>query len=135
MTELGEGMIISPGRERGWRPTARRVPLPSAGVSGVPGSSWPRPAPSANGDIKENEKEMHVLIVTDYSIKLMAAGFETYIPGFPRYTMLGDRSSGVYNLKIANATLEDDAEFQCQVGPSKYHKPIRAYARLSVIYH
>jgi hypothetical protein len=61
------------------------------------------------------------------------AGFETFIPGFLRYSMIGDRTSGVYNLKIMNATLDDDAEFQCQVGPSKYHKPIRAYAHLSVI--
>lgn len=62
-----------------------------------------------------------------------ALGFSSIIPGFPRYTMFGDRRSGVYNLRIVNATLEDDAEYQCQVGPAQMHKVIRANASLTVI--
>ncbi|XP_063232440.1 nephrin isoform X2 [Bacillus rossius redtenbacheri] len=62
-----------------------------------------------------------------------ALGFSSVIAGFPRYSVLGDSRSGVYNLKISNATLEDDAEFQCQVGPARFNNPIRANARLSVI--
>lgn len=30
-------------------------------------------------------------------------------------------------------SLEDDAEFQCQVGPANFNKAIRANARLTVI--
>ncbi|KAJ8876031.1 hypothetical protein PR048_023939 [Dryococelus australis] len=59
--------------------------------------------------------------------------FSSVIPGFPRYSVLGDSRSGIYNLKVSNATLEDDAEFQCQVGPARFNNPIRANARLSVI--
>ncbi|KAK9509901.1 hypothetical protein O3M35_004792 [Rhynocoris fuscipes] len=47
--------------------------------------------------------------------------------------MVGDSRNGVFNLRIVNATLEDDADFQCQVGPKNFHKAIRANARLSVI--
>ncbi|KAG8231789.1 hypothetical protein J437_LFUL012065, partial [Ladona fulva] len=47
--------------------------------------------------------------------------------------MQNDKASGVFNLRIRNVTLADDAEFQCQVGPYHYHKPIRAHARLIVI--
>uniref|UniRef100_A0A8D9ETC5 Nephrin n=1 Tax=Cacopsylla melanoneura TaxID=428564 RepID=A0A8D9ETC5_9HEMI len=62
-----------------------------------------------------------------------ALGFQAIIPGFPSYTRVGDTSHGVYNLRIRNVSLTDDAEFQCQVGPAQYHKPIRANARLTVI--
>ncbi|XP_052747865.1 nephrin isoform X2 [Galleria mellonella] len=62
-----------------------------------------------------------------------ALGFSSVIPGYPRYTMFGDRRHGVYNLRIVNVTLEDDAEYQCQVGPAQMHKVIRANASLSVI--
>lgn len=47
--------------------------------------------------------------------------------------MFGDRRHGIYNLRIVNVTLEDDAEFQCQVGPAPKHKVIRANATLTVI--
>ncbi|XP_046676056.1 nephrin isoform X1 [Homalodisca vitripennis] len=62
-----------------------------------------------------------------------ALGFSSVIPGFPRYSVIGDSKNGVFNLRVVNASLEDDAEFQCQVGPSAFHKAIRADARLSVI--
>lgn len=62
-----------------------------------------------------------------------AVGFSAVIPGFPRYSVLGDRSQGVYNLRISNASLEDDAEYQCQVGPAKFNSAIRANAKLTVI--
>lgn len=61
------------------------------------------------------------------------AGFSAVIPGFPRYSVLGDRSQGVYNLRVSNASLEDDAEYQCQVGPAKFNSAIRANAKLTVI--
>ncbi|KAK4873251.1 hypothetical protein RN001_015280 [Aquatica leii] len=62
-----------------------------------------------------------------------ALGFSSVIPGFPRYSVIGDRRHGVYNLRVNNASLDDDAEYQCQVGPSRLHKAIRANARLIVI--
>ncbi|VEN63224.1 unnamed protein product [Callosobruchus maculatus] len=62
-----------------------------------------------------------------------ALGFSSVIPGFPRYSVIGDRRHGVYNLRISNASLEDDAEYQCQVGPARMHKAIRANGKLSVI--
>ncbi|XP_059607885.1 nephrin isoform X2 [Phlebotomus argentipes] len=62
-----------------------------------------------------------------------ALGFSAVIPGYPRYSVLGDRTQGVYNLRISNASLEDDAEYQCQVGPAKLNSAIRANAKLVVI--
>ncbi|XP_047999981.1 nephrin isoform X1 [Leguminivora glycinivorella] len=62
-----------------------------------------------------------------------ALGFSSVIPGYPRYTMIGDRRHGVYNLRIVNSSLEDEAEYQCQVGPAQMHKVIRANASLTVI--
>lgn len=51
--------------------------------------------------------------------------------------MIGDSTYGIFNLRIQNASLEDDAEFQCQVGPAKNSDPIRTAANLTVIckYH
>lgn len=63
----------------------------------------------------------------------LPTGFSEKIPGYPRYSMIGDRNYGVYNLRIQNASLEDDAEFQCQVGPAKNSDPIRTAANLTVI--
>ena len=47
--------------------------------------------------------------------------------------MIGDRNYGIFNLRIQNASLDDDAEFQCQVGPAKNSDPIRTAANLTVI--
>ncbi|XP_067131657.1 synaptogenesis protein syg-2-like [Centruroides vittatus] len=60
-------------------------------------------------------------------------GFERNIPGYPRYFMVVNAIQGVYNLRIESVRLEDEAEFQCQVGPSENQKPIRAAARLTVV--
>lgn len=60
-------------------------------------------------------------------------GFSEKIPGYPRYSMIGDRNYGIFNLRIQNASLDDDAEFQCQVGPAKNSDPIRTAANLTVI--
>jgi len=64
---------------------------------------------------------------------ISVAGFQSKIPGFPRYTMFGDSRHGVFNLRISNASLDDEAEFQCQVGPSGSSRAIRANASLTVI--
>ncbi|XP_075165766.1 nephrin adhesion molecule sticks and stones isoform X1 [Haematobia irritans] len=62
-----------------------------------------------------------------------ALGFSAVIPGFPRYSVLGDRKQGAYNLRISNASTSDDAEYQCQVGPARLNSAIRANAKLTVI--
>ncbi|KAL7737125.1 hypothetical protein ACLKA6_005337 [Drosophila palustris] len=62
-----------------------------------------------------------------------ALGFSAVIPGYPRYSVLGDRKQGVYNLRISNASTHDDAEYQCQVGPARLNSAIRANAKLTVI--
>ena len=61
------------------------------------------------------------------------AGYDRKLPGFPRYTVLGSDASGEYSLKVSNATLEDDAIYECQVGPATNNRPIRASARLNVM--
>lgn len=61
------------------------------------------------------------------------AGFERTIPSFPRYTVTGSEELGEHHMRIENATLDDDAEYQCQIGPNGSAKPIRADARLTVL--
>ncbi|KFM66179.1 Irregular chiasm C-roughest protein, partial [Stegodyphus mimosarum] len=55
------------------------------------------------------------------------------IPGFPRYMMEGSGEDGVHDLRIENAQLEDDGEYQCQVGPAGENKAIRADVNLTVL--
>ena len=63
---------------------------------------------------------------------LNISGYDRLIPGIPRYTVLGSDESGNFSLQISNVSLEDDAEYECQVGPANYNKPIRASADLTV---
>ncbi|XP_022244924.1 nephrin-like [Limulus polyphemus] len=60
-------------------------------------------------------------------------GFEAAIPGYERYSMLVDVERGIYNLRIRDCRLEDEGEYQCQVGPGFNQDPIRALARLTVL--
>ncbi|CAH0382334.1 unnamed protein product [Bemisia tabaci] len=62
-----------------------------------------------------------------------ALGFQARIPGYPRYSVVGNTSVGEFHLRISNASLDDDAQFQCQVTPYKHHKAIRAAANLTVL--
>lgn len=76
-----------------------------------------------------NRNYLKLIEIVNFSF----TGFNAIIPGFPSYMRVGDVSHGVYNLRIRNVSLSDDAEFQCQVGPAQFHKPIRANAKLTVI--
>ena len=64
---------------------------------------------------------------------LTFSGYDRRLPGFERYSVLGTDDNGMFNLQIVNATLEDDAIFECQVGPSLNNRPIRASARVNVM--
>lgn len=55
------------------------------------------------------------------------------IVGHPRLRLIGNQNTGFYNLKITDASLTDDGEYQCQVGPYLRIKSIRANAHLIVI--
>ncbi|XP_068097949.1 nephrin [Hyperolius riggenbachi] len=46
-------------------------------------------------------------------------GPDPRIPGFPRYSMIGDHQKGEYNLRIENSDLSDDAQYHCQAGKSE----------------
>ena len=60
-------------------------------------------------------------------------GYYRELPGFGRYAVLGSDKSGVFNLQINNASLADEAVYECQVGPNGTNKPIRASAKLNVL--
>ncbi|KAG8180209.1 hypothetical protein JTE90_003165 [Oedothorax gibbosus] len=65
-------------------------------------------------------------------------GFDFKIPGYPRYSMVVDKLRGVYNLRLEKVTLDDEGEYQCQVGPGKKPgelkiQPIRAEARVTIM--
>ena len=77
-------------------------------------------------------KEIRNIEYINYSV-FCFAGYDRKLPGFPRYTVLGSDESGEYSLKVSNATLEDDAVYECQVGPATNNRPIRASARLNVM--
>ena len=70
---------------------------------------------------------------TFLDFSLFFTGYDRSLPGFPRYAVMGSDHSGIFSLEINNATLEDDAVFECQVGPSLNNKPIRAAATLNVM--
>ena len=42
-------------------------------------------------------------------------GVQRELPGFPRYSMVGDQQAGDFSLEISALAPEDDAVFQCQV--------------------
>ncbi|GFY52446.1 hypothetical protein TNIN_218321 [Trichonephila inaurata madagascariensis] len=46
--------------------------------------------------------------------KTSAAGFDAAIPGYVRYSMVVDGAKGIYNLRIHNVQMDDEAEYQCQ---------------------
>ena len=45
-------------------------------------------------------------------------GTDRELKMYPRYTMTGNDEEGDYSLQIKSVSLEDDAQFQCQVGAS-----------------
>lgn len=47
------------------------------------------------------------------------------LSGFSRYQMIGVEEDGEWHLMISNVTLEDDAEYQCQVGATDQVEAIR----------
>ncbi|XP_071529342.1 nephrin-like isoform X2 [Panulirus ornatus] len=63
-----------------------------------------------------------------------ALGFQRHVPGYPRYSYLGDPERGQHHLLISSVSLTDDGEYQCQVGPSLTNPPIWAAANLTVIH-
>ncbi|XP_067679374.1 kin of IRRE-like protein 1 isoform X1 [Haliotis asinina] len=69
-----------------------------------------------------------------------ALGMDRNLPGFPRYQMIGGQTQvgsetiGEHNLKITEVNLEDDAEYQCQVGATESVQGIRSHtAKLNVL--
>ncbi|XP_042866258.1 nephrin-like [Penaeus japonicus] len=60
-------------------------------------------------------------------------GFERHVPGYPRYRYAGDPSKGEHHLVIKGVTLQDDGEYQCQVGPTADTRPIWASANVTVM--
>lgn len=53
-------------------------------------------------------------------------GSDRALPAYPRYQMIGVEEEGDYSLEISNVQLEDDAQFQCQVGASANVAGIRS---------
>uniref|UniRef100_A0AAQ5X978 NPHS1 adhesion molecule, nephrin n=1 Tax=Amphiprion ocellaris TaxID=80972 RepID=A0AAQ5X978_AMPOC len=54
-------------------------------------------------------------------------GPERSLPGFPRYSMIGNPKRGQYHLQIENAQLDDDTLYECQAGPSESSAAIVSY--------
>merc|ERR1719150_3603050 len=60
-------------------------------------------------------------------------GLNRNLKGFERYRMSGSDEEGDFTLDIHSVRLEDDAQFQCQVGAAPGVAPVRSrYARLTV---
>ncbi|XP_026225697.1 nephrin isoform X2 [Anabas testudineus] len=51
-------------------------------------------------------------------------GPQRSLPGFPRYSMIGNPNRGQYHLQIEKAQLEDDASYECQAGQSESSEAI-----------
>lgn len=61
-------------------------------------------------------------------------GQERILAGFPRYSMTGSDEEEDFSLKIDNVNLEDDAQFQCQVGAAEGTKGIRSKTAHLTVY-
>ena len=60
-------------------------------------------------------------------------GLNRNLKGFDRYKMSGSDEEGDFTLDIENVQLEDDAQYQCQVGAAYDAPPVRSrYATLTV---
>ena len=59
------------------------------------------------------------IYIKNFSFFEFFPGYDRSIPGIPRYTILGSDNSGNFSLRIANVTVEDDADFECQVRKNK----------------
>ena len=60
-------------------------------------------------------------------------GTSRSLVGYDRYKMVG-KEGIAWNLQVTNATLEDDAKFQCQVGATERLGPIRSkYAVVEIL--
>ncbi|XP_071326506.1 nephrin [Trachinotus anak] len=51
-------------------------------------------------------------------------GPQRSLPGFPRYSMIGNPKRGQYHLQIEKVQLEDDAIYECQAGQSESSKAV-----------
>lgn len=60
-------------------------------------------------------------------------GYDRNIPGFPRYSMIGDASLGVHNLRVVDAKSEDNGEFQCQVCLNSNSKNLKTKESIFVL--
>ncbi|ESP00232.1 hypothetical protein LOTGIDRAFT_141159, partial [Lottia gigantea] len=61
-----------------------------------------------------------------------ALGYDRDIPGFRRYSIIGNNERD-FNLLITNTMIIDDAEYQCQVGPAQSNPPISHGAYLTIL--
>ena len=60
-------------------------------------------------------------------------GTSRALVGYSRYQMVGEEGK-TWDLKIVNASLDDDAKFQCQVGATERQGPIRSkYAHVEIL--
>lgn len=60
-------------------------------------------------------------------------GYDRSIPGYKRYSVVGSMSDGVHNLRIEDAKIDDDGDYECQVGPGVNSKPIVAKTKVTVL--
>ena len=58
---------------------------------------------------------MDIALLRPESNNSLYPGYFRSLPGFGRYAVLGSDESGVFNLQISNASLGDEAVYECQV--------------------
>lgn len=68
-----------------------------------------------------------------FSLPLTPAGFNRTVPGYPRYQYVGNETIGEHHLVIRGATLEDEGEYECQVGPTATQEAIWSGANVTVM--
>ncbi|KAJ8365857.1 hypothetical protein SKAU_G00146880 [Synaphobranchus kaupii] len=55
------------------------------------------------------------------------------LPGFPRYSMIGQEEKGQYHLRIEKVALEDDSPYECQVGQSESSRALISQVALITV--
>lgn len=95
------------------------------------------PHSSASIIYSDCAQSVHRALLTETCSLSLSLGYQPIIPGYERYIMSVNETSRTYNLLIANAQLEDEAEFECQTSGSSSTSgakhPVRSSAFLHLI--
>uniref|UniRef100_A0A1S4G8F0 Ig-like domain-containing protein n=1 Tax=Anopheles gambiae TaxID=7165 RepID=A0A1S4G8F0_ANOGA len=124
LLRVGGGAKVSPAAGSGSRQLEQRFAMEPQDQTAIVGSRVTLPCRVVNksGQLQWTKDDFGL-------------GTHRNLSGFERYTMVGSDEEGDFSLDISPVMLDDDAKYQCQVGPGRGGTPgIRSrFAKLIVL--